>query len=249
VATKTTRVHRVALSIFLALSLTASRIVAFAVDVPVRVVAGSISALGDVKLRGVPVFREGTLFNGDTVATGAHSHSEMNLANGNKIELFGNTQCFIKQNNGHLSLQILAGNLGFAASNRPIVITFTNHELLPRNGATGGVAFLGTDLVAIRVMSGTVVVHNRITGRETVISAGTTQIIDLKTNQTNIPIAQLVSTSAAPSFPSNPGQVRGPSISALTSGKWGLIIAEIGAGAFTALYFALRESDASPSKP
>ena len=96
--------------------------------------------------------REGTLFLGDTITTQRDSRGDLIIADGSKVELFNNTQCVVKDNNQHITVRLMAGNIGFTASRKPVAIVFSDFELLPEPGTTGGVAFLGTDFAGIRIL-------------------------------------------------------------------------------------------------
>jgi hypothetical protein len=48
---------------------------------------GSVSAVGAVQLRGVPINSEGTLFSGDPLNVGASSYAKLVLTEGPKVEV------------------------------------------------------------------------------------------------------------------------------------------------------------------
>jgi len=217
-----------------------------AADVSNRNAVGSVRGLGDVQLRGVSVVGEGTLFLGDTITTGTKSRGDVILADGSKVELLDNTRCVVKDGNQRITVRLMAGNLGFAASRKPVAITFSNFEVFPEPGTTGGVAFLGADFAGIRVMTGSAVVRNLITRKSLKVTSGSVQIVDLKTAEMDMPIAQ-VASAASPPLPSNPPRPQAAAGGGLTPLQWGLIGAGAGAVTVTAIYFAVRE--ASPSKP
>jgi ferric-dicitrate binding protein FerR (iron transport regulator) len=217
-----------------------------AADISSHKAVGSVRGVGDIQLRGVSVATEGTLFPGDTITTGTKSRGDLILANGSKVELFNNTQCVVKDSNQQITVKLMAGNLGFAASRKPVAITFSDFEVFPEPGTTGGLAFLGTDSVGIRVMTGSAVVRNLITRGSFKISGGSGQIVNVKTAEMNMPIAQVAST-ASPRLPSNAPMPQVAAAGGLTPLQWGLIGAGVGAVTVTAIYFAVRE--ASPSKP
>jgi len=234
-----------ALSLLLAWVLFMSPMLISAKDIASRRAVGSVRAAGNIQLRGVSVAREGTLFFGDTIATGTESRAELIIADGSKVELLNNTQCVLKDDNQHITVRLIAGNVGFAASRNPVPIAFADFEILPEPGTTGGVAFLGADFAGIRVMNGGAVVFNVTTRKSSKVSRGSVQIVNLKIAEMNKPIAQLAST-ATPSLPSNAPMPQLPAGGGLTLQR-ALIIAGIGAGAATAIYFAVR--NASPSTP
>jgi ferric-dicitrate binding protein FerR (iron transport regulator) len=207
---------------------------------------GSVRGVGNVQLRGVSVAGEGTLFVGDTITTGTKSRGDLIIADGSKVELFNDTRCVVKDGKQQIIVRLLAGNLGFAAAREPIAIAFSDFEVFPEPGTTGGVAFLGTDFAGIRVMNGSAVVRNLITGKSLKVAGGSVQIVSLKTAEMNKPIAQVAST-ASPALPSRAPMPQVAPGGGLTPTQWGLIGAGVGAVTVTAIYFAVRNP--SPSEP
>ncbi len=234
------------LSLLLASVLLMSPILISATDIPSHTAVGSIRAVGNVQLRGVSVAGEGTLFLGDTITTQRDSRGDLIIADGNKVELFNNTQCVVTDSNQHITVRLMAGNIGFTASRKPVAITFSDFELLLEPGTTGGVAFLGKDFAGIRIMYGSAVVRSLTTRKSRKLSGSSVQILNLKTAEMNVPIAQLAST-ASPTLPTNAPMPQIPAGGGPTQAQWVLIGAGVGAAAVVAIYFGVRE--ASPSKP
>ena len=234
------------LSLLLASVLFMSAALISAADFSSRTV-GSVQGFGNVKLRGVSLAGEGTLFPGDAITTGAGSRGDLVLADGSKVELFDNTQCVLKDGSPHITVRLMAGNLGFTASKKPLAIGFSDFEVLPEPGTTGGVAFLSRDFAGVRVMTGSAVVRNLITGRSLKVSSGSVQIVDLKTTELKLPIAQVASTVAPPLPSGAPVPQAAPAGGGISPKTWAVIGAGVGAVTVTAIYFAVR--NASPSKP
>ena len=241
-----TRSLRIASALVLAIFLVISTTPISAADFASRNIAlGSVSGAGNIQLRGLLVNQEGTLFPGDDVHAGAKSYAKLILANGNKIELFSDTKCVVDRSSQDIRVTLKGGNLGFAASKNPLAVSIAGYEVLPEAGATGGVAFLGGDFAGIRVMTGSVVVRNTTNKKNVRVPAGDVQIINLKTAEMNVPLAQLA--SAAPtSLPSAPPAPQGQAAGWWTPLHIALVIGAIGATTGIT-YAAVHES--SPSKP
>src|SRR5262245_23874723 len=215
-----------------------------------RAVLGSIAGNGTIELRGVSISGESTVFTGDAVKTGNRSYAKLALADGNKVELFADTRASFSRGPEEVRAVLTAGNLGFGVSGKPVVIHVAGFEILPVAGATGGVAFLNEDFAGIRVRTGSVVVRNMRTKQVFSVAAGGVQVIDLKTEQANVPIAQLASAGKPASLPA-PGRAlppQQPPTTHPTQKEWAAIIGGIGAGAGVALYFCCIR-DSSPSRP
>jgi ferric-dicitrate binding protein FerR (iron transport regulator) len=213
-------------------------------------VLGSIAGNGTIELRGVSITGESTVFSGDAVRTGNRSYAKLALADGNKVELFADTRASFSRGPEEVRAVLTAGNLGFAVSAKPVVINVGGFEIVPSGSATGGVAFLNDDYAGIRVRTGSVVVRNTRTKEMFKVAASGVQIIDVKTEQTNVPIAHLASSSQPATLPA-PGRTlppQQPPTTHPTPKEWAAIIGGIGAGTGVALYFCCIR-DSSPSKP
>jgi hypothetical protein len=98
-------------------------------------------------------------------------------------------------------------------------------------------------------MSGSARVRDLKTGKTIQVAAGEVKLVNLRTSEMNVPIAQLASLAPPTSLPAGLPAPQGP---AGTGGGvnwavWGPVLAGIGAGAVTGIYFAVRDS--SPSRP
>ena len=215
-------------------------------------VIGTVSGAGNIQLRGVSVDHEGSLFAGDNLGTGTKSYARLIFKNGSKFELFSDTKCVVNQQNQGADVRVLAGNLGFAAGKAPVAIHVGSYEVMPQPGTTGGVAFLGGDFAGIRVISGgSVRVRNLRTQQTVQVGAGDVQIVDVRTEKMNVPLAQVASTVPVP-IPANSQQNPTPAPTArpnegINWAVWGPVIAGIGAGGAIIIYEATKGSS-SPSK-
>jgi len=215
-------------------------------------VLGSVSGAGNLQLRGVAVDHEGTLFAGDDLRAGVKSHAKVILKNGSKVELFSDTRCVVSRVNQGIELNLLSGNLGFATSKAPVSIHLGPYEVLPQPGTTGGVQLFGGDFAGIRVISGgSVHVRNVRSGKTMQIAAGDVQFVNVRTEEMNVPLAQVAAAVPLP-IPStgqqNPPQnPQAPATRAVNWAVWGPIIAAIGAGTAIIVYEATK-GEASPSR-
>jgi hypothetical protein len=213
---------------------------------------GSVSGAGVVELRGVPA-KDSTFFSGDAIRTGSKSYASVVFQNANKLELFNDTNCVITEGKERIAVGLVSGNLAFAASKEPVAITLGNYEVLPSAGTTGGVGTVGPELAGIRVIKGSVTVRNLKNNRSVTVGDDDVQVINLKTDEMNVPGDQLVRAlpaSAMPSAPLPPPQgnlCRGGWWKCLaTPAKVGVISA-IGGGAAVTAWAIARDS--SPSNP
>src|SRR6476659_7399844 len=113
------RVLRQTLSCVLSLTLLISPTLLSASDNSNRYVAGSVTGVGSVELRGSSITGEGTLFIGDALRTGKSSYGKLILNDGNRFELFNDTDCVLKLANKSHRVWLRAGNVGFTASGNP----------------------------------------------------------------------------------------------------------------------------------
>ena len=212
-------------------------------------ILGSLNATRPVQLRGIPV-ASGTLFPGDQISLDANSQADLVMTDGNKVQLFANTRSKVSRIDNTTQIIVTAGNIGFSASQKPLAVVVGAYEVLPQAGATGGVAFLGGDLVGIRIVRGSVWVRNVTTKARVQVTAGQVHLVNLKTQQAVSPV-QLASM-APPSLPQTPrpGQTQpaGQTSQGINWALWGPIIGGIGAGAAIGIYEATK-SNPSPSKP
>lgn len=242
-----TRVFRVRMSgAMIAVLLCTTPILASDLSQPPSVL-GSVAGNGVIEVRGVHVTGESTVFIGDAIQTGNQSYAKLALVDGNKVELFSDTRMVFRRQ-PQIRGVLTAGNLGFGVSAKPIVIEVGGFEIVPSTDATGGVAFLNDNYAGVRVRTGSVIVRNLRTKESYSVAPGAVHIINIKTEEANVPIAQLA--SAQPSTMPIPGRAlpQQPPTAHPTPKEWAAIIGGIGAGAGVALYVCcIRES--SPSKP
>jgi hypothetical protein len=242
-----TKIFRVRMSVaMIAVLLCTTQIVASGLPHSPSVL-GSIAGNGTIEVRGVHVSGESTVFLGDAIQTGNRSYAKLALIDGNKVELFSDTRLvFSRQPQARAVLT--AGNLGFGVSAKPLVIEVGGFEIVPAADATGGVAFLNPDYAGVRVKTGNVIVRNLRTKQSFSLAPGAVHIINIKTEQANVPLAQLASSQ--PSTLPIPGRAlpQQPPTTHPTQKEWAAIIGGIGAGTGVALYFCCIR-DSSPSKP
>jgi formiminotetrahydrofolate cyclodeaminase len=226
----TVRVFRAATAVLLALGLLISTAPVSAADLSTRSAIGSISGTGSVQLRGVSVNNEGTLFSGDQVQTGRKSYAKVILVDGNKLEISSDTQFVVNRDGGNSRVGLSSGNMAFTASKKPVAIVIGGYEVLPKVGASGNVAFVGTEGAGIRVLSGDVTVRQITTKKSFTVTSGTERILNLKTGRVDQPLVQ-VASMLPPSLPST--QAPAPR-GGLSKTGWIAVLATLG-GAATAV--------------
>src|SRR6185436_14721369 len=101
---------RTCISLFLCLALLIMTLPVSAGELSAHTL-GSVSSVGDVALRGVPVGGEGTFFSGDRIRTGNKSYAKLVLQNANSLELFTNTQAVVTDAKPRVTVGLLAGNI------------------------------------------------------------------------------------------------------------------------------------------
>lgn len=204
---------------------------------------GSVSSVGDVALRGVPMGSEGTLFSGDRIRTGNKSYAKLALQNANSLELFTNTQAVVTDAKPRVTVGLLGGNIAFAASKEPVAITMEDYEILPAAGTTGGVSFVsGTDFGGIRVIKGGVTIRNVKDNRSVTIGSDDVQVINLKTDEMNVPVGQLVRALPPSALPAGePLPAAAAVMSGLSTAQRIILLAMIG-GEAAAIGFTIIAS-------
>jgi hypothetical protein len=218
-------------------------------------VLGSVSAVGEVEVRGLRISQDATIFSGDEVRVGEKGYAKVLLANGRKLELSGNTDIHVSSQDYRVQVQMTSGTLGFATLEAvPVIINIGSFEIAASGLAAGNVAVLGADSLGVRVLKSGVVLRNTRTKESWVIPAGQERLMSLNTPNPAPPLPQ-ISTNIPPQVPTvpNPPAQPAPPTSqppqtpggSGTSGfpTW----AKIGAmwGAMVGVFFAMPEAKSS----
>src|SRR2546428_1648523 len=122
---------------------------------PLKDVLGSVSAVGDVQIRGIPIKQEATVFSGDRLRVGEKGYAKVLFKNGLKIELAEKTDVSVTTLTNGFQMALGSGRLGFATLNgAPITITTGSLETIANQPAAGHVAVMGTNSIGVRVING-----------------------------------------------------------------------------------------------
>ena len=139
---------------------------------PVRVLAetepgtpiGSVSAVGSVRLRGVGLVREGTIFAGDSIRTGNEAYARLSLAGGQQIELGGATDVEVESTDTRVEIAMRSGSVAFASpdSSAGMSIGVASYEVVAQQGSTGEITFLDDGQVGVRSLEGSILLQSDV---------------------------------------------------------------------------------------
>jgi hypothetical protein len=224
-------------------------------------VIGSVSALGQVELRGVGISQEGTLFAGDRIRAGQKGYAKVRLATGGQIELIGQTDVNVDRDAQGIKVAMNTGAVGFTAST-PLRIDVLPFEVTATDGAAGHVA-MRPGVAGIRAINGKVTVRNLKTSESFVLTKGQERFLGL-TNGSHAPsLGQIASNVPGPIPTPAPQAPAGTTTGglAMDTGAWLAIIGGVALGTLTiwGLVVALDNKDevdslracvnASPRRP
>ena len=199
-----------------------------AADFTTKNALGSVSAIGNVQLRGISISQEGTLFAGDNIRAGDKAYAKVLLQNGNKIEVGEKTEMTV----GQSAIALVAGNVGFTAFGKEAVrIAFQPFEMVASDAA-GNISVNAGTAAGVRAVSGKVTIRNTKTSESFVLTKGQERWFGLKDGTAAKPIAEIASSlpDALP-LPQTPAGQTGGGM-AMDAGAWAAVIA---AGAVTGL--------------
>jgi len=144
----------------------------------VRPVLGSVSAVGNVELRGVGV-SEGTLFSGDSIRAREKGYAKILIGTGNKIELNEKTDVNVKRDGEAVKIAMNSGTLGFTAHS-PLRIDVLPFEVIASDDASGNVAIMSSTTAGVRAINGKVTVRNLKTSESFVVLKGQERLLGLR---------------------------------------------------------------------
>jgi hypothetical protein len=202
---------------------------------------GSVSAVGNVQLRGISISQEGTLFAGDSIRAADKAYAKVLLKKGSKIEVGEKTEITV----GSEAIAMVAGNLGFTSGKDALRIAFHPFEILASD-ATGNVSVNKGTAAGVRAINGKLTVRNTKTSESFVLTKGQERWFGLKDGSSPKPLAELASNlpDTLPPMPQTPAGQSGGGMD-MDAGAWAAVIA---AGAITgiaiwALVVALDNQD------
>src|SRR5262249_41132481 len=105
-----------------------------------KTVLGSVSAVGQVELRGIVISQEGTLFAGDSIRTNKRGFAKVLLGSG-KVELLEKTNIQVNRDAQGVKVAMNAGMIGFSA-HTPLRIDILPFELIATGDSSGNLAIL-----------------------------------------------------------------------------------------------------------
>jgi hypothetical protein len=203
---------------------------------------GSVSAVGNVQLRGVGI-SEGTLFSGDRLSVSPGAYAKVVLSAGAKMELDGSSDVTVSKNGDGIAINMKAGNIAFTGADKPVHVQVGEYEITAVKNARATVAYVGSTSFGIRVMEGSVAVRNSATKQSFTVQKGTEQLVSLSGSQQTGTV-RLASSGIPSSIPAPPTMPRAQSSSGL---KTALLVATVvgSAGAIAVLMTKNNDSDAN----
>jgi hypothetical protein len=142
-------------------------------------VIGSVSVVGAVELRGVPLAQEATLFLGDQLRVADKGYAKVTLVNGQKLEIGSNSDATLSGRAGKIELSLRSGNASFTSPGAtPLKVTVGTYEITGNHKVSGNVA-VGNDTLAVHILTGSVLVRNQKTKESYEVSNGQERLISL----------------------------------------------------------------------
>jgi hypothetical protein len=207
-----------------------------------RPVLGSVSAVGNVQLRGLTISQEGTLFAGDSIRAYQKAYAKVFLEKGSKLELDEQTDLKVNRDSQGVSIAMNTGTLGFTART-PMRIDIQPFEIVASD-ASGSVAITSPSSAGVRAINGKVTVRNRKTSESFVLLKGQERLLGLKDGSQRPTFADIASNVPLPvPVPQTPaGQTGGL---AMDTGAWIAVIAgaAVAGIAITGLVMAMNNND------
>jgi len=195
---------------------------------------GSVTAVGDVSVRGVNITQDGTVFAGDKVAVGSKGSARIILVNGRQVIMNQGSELTVSQTT---ELRLSKGNVAINGKTVPINIVAGNYTIKGDKALSGDVAFVGSEYVGLRVHAGQATVENTKTKTSYKVSAGEERMFSLNTDSATTPVRTASSIPTIPATPSIPTQPR-----ALSKGGTIALVATL-AGAGAAIAFLATKGD------
>lgn len=193
-------------------------------------IVGSLSSIGPVSLRGVPVADEATVFAGDRIQTSRDSWVTISLADGSQLELAGNTDVEVGREPSGVRIAMSRGRIAVTSPRQdpPLRVGVESLEIVASGGAAAEIAFLEPRRLRVTALK-EAVSFSRQAGQQTeTVEEGEQRIINL---DADVPPAGTEQAEEEDS----------------SSKTWVLVGAGAGGGAGVAIL--LSRTEASPSEP
>jgi hypothetical protein len=214
-----------------------------------RPVIGSVSAVGNVDLRGLAISQEGTLFAGDSIRAHHKAYAKILLEKGSKLEISEKTDLSVNRDTQGVKIAMNAGTVGFTART-PLRIDVLPFEIIASDDAAGNVAITGPRSAAVRAINGKVTVRNRKTSESFVLMKGQERLLGLADGTQQVTFGDLASSVPMPvPAPQAPaGRTTGGL--AMDTGGWIAVIAgaAVAGIAVTGLIIALNNRNDSKDR-
>jgi len=201
-------------------------------------VLGSLSAVGAVHLRGIPVSREATLFAGDRIETFESAYARVRLSAGPEFEFGQATDVRIGSDELGVRVMLGAGRMAFSSpsSAAPVTVSVESFRIEAPRGSAAELAFLAPNRLSVRALEENLVVTALAFQETETVQEGEQVIINLD--------AEIQPAES----PEEPPQVLPAEESSST--KW-ILIGAGGGGAAGAVIFVAGgdKNSASPIQP
>jgi len=188
---------------------------------PSKTVLASVSAVGAVEVRGIPIRQDATIFSGDRLRVGDKGYAKLSFPAGHKIELTEKTDITVTNTRNSIEVALSSGTAGFAtaANGGSVTVRVGNVEVIANETAAGHIAVLGAESVGVRVVNGGVLVRDIKTKESWTVAAGQERLFSGGTSKPAEPLPQLAS-NIPPQMPTVPPSPPQQGNSTQSSSRW-----------------------------
>jgi len=209
-----------------------------AADVSRAASIGQVSANGAVDLRGVRISGDGTLFSGDRMNVGSGGYARVALGAGPRIEVGAGSDVTVTRESDKVQVTMASGNVAFKGDGKsPIHVRAGAYDVTVPGNASGNIAYVGKDVLGVRVLTGSVSVRNTVTKQSYSVAKGSERLISLQTGAVSETFAQLA--SAAPAAVPVPPQAG----TGLSKGGWIAVLGTVAGATAAIIVLATRNDD------
>ena len=201
---------------------------------PSKTVLASVSAVGAVEVRGIPIKQDATIFSGDRVRVGDKGYAKLSFTAGHKIELTEKTDITVTNTRTGVELSLSSGTVGFATrEGGSITVRVGGVEMTANEAAAGHIAVLGADSIGVRVVNGGVLLRDIKTKESWTVAAGEERLFSGGTSKPAEPLPQ-VASNIPPQLPSVPPSQPPQDSPSQSSSRWRRGLLWLFGGAFGA---------------
>jgi predicted nucleic acid-binding Zn-ribbon protein len=204
-----------------------------------RAAIGSVTSVGSVELRGIPVVHDATLFAGDVVRSGPNSSAKLALSSGHKVELGSNSEVTVGETGVLAEVALALGNLAFSGSGQsPMVVRIAPFEVSLTDAGSGSVSLEGPDTVGVRASAGSLLVRNTENLESFVLTPGQERMLGRWNGAVAQPLGQIAATVPGPIPAPGAPQAQTPvSGTGMSTAAWLSVLAAVGGGASVGGWF------------